>query len=140
MSTDTLTALRDLPATIASAFDLPDSTAREGMICLRRIILDVASELPEIGRVTEELRWGQPAYLTPETGAGSSLRIGTHKAASFARFVHCRSRLIPEYLELFPGRDRLDGTRAVLFNTASDIDPYRHGWLARRALTYHLSK
>lgn len=138
MSSGTHAPLQDLPATIAPAFDLPDSTAREGMLRLREMILGVAADLPEIGRISEELRWGQPAYLTPETGAGSSLRIGTHKAARFAMFVHCRSRLILEYLEIFPGLDRIEGTRAVLFDTVEQIDPERHGLLARRALTYHL--
>ena len=35
-------------------------------------------------------------------------------------------------------QDRTEGTRAILFDDASQIDILRHGWLIRRALTYHL--
>ena len=128
------------PIETAAAYAVPDTGTRAGLIALRRLILAEAATLPEIGRLQEALRWGQPAFLTPDTKAGSSLRIGTHKAARFALFVHCQTTLIAEYREQFDGLDRLDGNRAILFDQAKEIDPTRHGWLIRRALTYHLAR
>ena len=123
---------------VAAAFDALPAGARDGVLGLRSLILDVADDLPRIGRLEEALRWGQPAYLTPDTKSGSTIRLGVPKSAQFALFVHCQTSLITDYITMFPDQDRIEGTRAVLFKTADQIDPVRHGWLIRRALTYHL--
>jgi len=125
-------------AKVEEAFDLEDSEARRGLLALRALILDTAAELPAVGRVEEALRWGQPAYLTPDSKSGSTLRLGVPKGARFGLFVHCQSRLIPEYLMTFPAWDRVEGTRAVLFDHPDEVEPIRHGWLIKRALTYHI--
>lgn len=121
---------------IAAAFEVADPLAREGLLRLRQLIFDTAAETPEAGRVEEVLRWGQPSYVTPETKAGSTIRLGVPKGARFALFVHCQSRLIPEFAAAFPAWDRFEGTRAVLFNLPEEVEPIRHGWLIKRALTY----
>jgi len=124
---------------IATAFNVvADPLARDGMVRLRALILATAADLPQIGRLEETLRWGQPAYLTPDTKAATTLRLGVPKAARFALFVHCRTSLISDFTAAFPARDRIEGTRAVLFDDPTQIDPKRHGWLICQALTYHL--
>lgn len=124
----------------ARCFALNDPEARKGLLTLRALIFSTAEQLPQIGRLEETLRWGQPAYLTPDTKAGTTLRLGPHKAARFALFVPCQSRVIPDYIAAFPAWDRIDGTRAVLFERAEDVEPLRHGWLIRHALSYKLPK
>ncbi|WP_323776044.1 DUF1801 domain-containing protein [Leisingera sp.] len=126
------------PAEIEAAFAVPDPLAREGLLRLRQLIVKTASETPEAGRVEEVLRWGQPSYITPETKTGSTIRLGVPKDARFALFVHCQSRLIPEFAAAFPAWDRFEGTRAVLFNDPAEVEPIRHGWLIKRALTYRI--
>ncbi|MCB4456248.1 DUF1801 domain-containing protein [Leisingera sp. McT4-56] len=121
---------------IAAAFAVSDPLVREGLLRLRQLIFDTAAETPEAGRVEEVLRWGQPSYVTPETKAGSTIRLGVPKGARFALFVHCQSRLIPEFAAAFPAWDRFEGTRGVLFNHPEEVEPIRHGWLIKRALTY----
>lgn len=125
---------------VETAYDLPDSVAREGLLLLREMIFDIAKARPETGQIEETLRWGQPAYLTPQTKSGTTIRLGVHKSARFALFVHCQSRVIPAYLEAYPMWDRVDGTRAVLFDHATEIEPRRHSWLVEQALTYRLRK
>jgi len=39
------------------------------------MIFDVAKKTPGVGKLEEDLRWGQPSYLTLETGSGSTIRI-----------------------------------------------------------------
>jgi len=124
--------------TVAAAFDAVAPEARAGLLTLRGLILETGDDLPQIGRLEEALRWGQPAYLTPDTKSGTTIRLGVPKKANFALFVHCQTRLIGDYTTMFPNQDRIDGTRAILFDNLSQIDPTRHGWLIRRALTYHL--
>ncbi|WP_424988580.1 hypothetical protein [Microbulbifer sp. S227A] len=125
-------------ARIAAIFDGYNAASRPGLMALRRLILDTAAADNRVGAIEESLRWGQPAYLTPITKSGTTLRVAPHKSAPIALFVHCQTSLISDFSAEFPGQDRLDGTRAVLFDGASQIDPMRHGWLISRALTYHL--
>lgn len=118
---------------IAAAFDLPDEQARKGLMALRSLIFETAASLPEVDSVEEALRWGQPSYISRK---GTPLRLGVPKSARFGLFVHCQSRVIPNYLERYPAWDRVEGTRAVLFDRPDQIEPFRHGWLIRHALTY----
>lgn len=120
---------------VKAAFDALPPATRQGALALRALVLDTAASLPRAQPLKEELRWGQPAYLAPK---GSTIRLGGHKSASFALFVHCQSRLMGDFTTAFPGEDRIDGNRAVLFDDPAQIDPTRHGWLIARALTYHL--
>ena len=46
---------------------------------LRRLILETARETPGVGSVEERLRWGQPSFLTSQTGSGSTIRIDGFK-------------------------------------------------------------
>lgn len=114
-------------------------TQKLGLLALRAMIFRRAADLPRIGRLSEALRWGQPAYLTPDTGAGCSLRIGPSPGGDFAVFVHCKTGLIDSYLA-GPGVGlRVQGTRAVLFQTADEI-PASLSLLIGQALTYHLHR
>lgn len=120
---------------ISAAFDALPQDTRTGVLKLRELIFETAQELPKALPLQEALRWGQPAYLAPK---GSTIRLGGHKSARFALFVHCQSRLMGEFTSAFPGEDRVDGNRAILFDSPDQIDKTRHGWLIARALTYHL--
>ena len=115
-----------------------EPATRAGVLVLRDLIYRLAADLPRIGTLKEALRWGQPAYLTSNR-AGSTLRVGPHRDASFAIFAHCQSTIISSYAQAFPGWDRIDGNRAVLFDTLDQIEPERLSHLIRHALTYHLS-
>jgi hypothetical protein len=121
---------------VRAMFDACADPTRAGLMVLRRMILARACDLPAVGRVEEALRWGQPAYLTPDTGAGCSLRIGP-VAGGFALFVHCQTGLIDAFLD-GPGAGlRRQGNRAVLFRVADEVPEVASvliGW----ALTYHL--
>ncbi|WP_170341241.1 DUF1801 domain-containing protein [Ruegeria arenilitoris] len=119
---------------VASAYEAFAADTRRGALVLRDLVLATAQELQPAVSVTEALRWGQPAYLSPK---GTTIRLGGHTSARFALFVHCQTRLIGEFTSAFPGADRIDGNRAILFDEVGKIDPVRHGWLIARALTYH---
>ena len=109
-----------------------------GLMELRALIFKTAARLPEVGPIEETLKWGQPAYLTPVTKSGSTLRLGVPKTANFAIFAHCQTDIISGFAATFPGLDRIEGNRAVLFDDVHQIDPARHRLLIRHALTYHL--
>jgi len=122
---------------IARAFATFPPEARAGLMQLRQLILQTAASLPEIGRLQEALRWGQPAYLTPETNSASTLRLGVPKNGGFALFVHCRTSLIADFTPMAPPGTRFEGSRSVLFDEGAAIDAVATQWLIARALTYH---
>ncbi|QBF29733.1 DUF1801 domain-containing protein [Thalassococcus sp. S3] len=126
---------------VADAFLAYPKAAQPGLLRLRDLVFDVAEDTPEAGRIEESLRWGQPAYLTPETKSSSTLRLGVPKDGDgFAIYAHCGSSIISTFAETFPGQDKIEGNRAVHFGSVDQIDPARHGMLIRHALTYHLKK
>ena len=123
---------------VKAAFDAVKEPERRGCLALRALILEVAKETPEAGAISEELRWGQPAYLTPKTRSGSTIRVGCPKNGGFALFVHCQTSLIEDFRKIAPPNMRFDGRRAVLFENEKDIDRVALSLLIRAALTYHL--
>lgn len=119
---------------IVSGYQPP---VRQGVLRLRELIFQVAEGIPQAQPLKETLRWGQPAYLTPAR-VGSTLRLGPHKDATFALFAHCQTTIIASYAQAFAGWDRIDGNRAVLFDSLGQIEPERLSHLIRHALAYHL--
>ena len=123
---------------VAAAYKSFPAPQREGLLTLRRLIFETAAETPGVGTLEETLKWGQPAYLTPKTRSGSTIRLGLPKQGGFALYTHCQTTLIPDFRSLFPDDFDYEGNRAVHFKDARSLplDPLR--LLVRNALTYHL--
>jgi len=144
-----VTALRQCQAmTPTPPFDCPDvaaafarfpDAARPGIMALRAQIFAVAADIPGMGPVQETLKWGQPAYLTPTTRAGSTLRLGVPKSGGYAIFAHCQTTIIADFRALFGPDFTYDGNRAVVFDGATTPDPDKLRILIASALTYHLN-
>lgn len=125
---------------IAAAFDSFPDDARPGLLALRKLIHRVAAETPGVGALQETLKWGQPAYLTPETKSGTTVRLGIPKQGGFAVYVHCQTKLLPEFRNIFPDDFDYEGNRAIHFAAGSIPDDDRLEMLIRNALTYHQKK
>lgn len=61
---------------VASVFRSYPAALRPMLLALRELILDVAARTDGVGPLTETLKWGQPSYLTAETGSGTTVRTG----------------------------------------------------------------
>lgn len=128
------------PEVKAAFEDFPDSL-RPGLLLLRELIFEEAAAMPAIGRLEECLKWGQPAYLTPDTKSASTIRLGMPKSGGFALYVHCQTTLISDFSALFPGDFIVEGNRAVCFEKLPPkkaLEKLRV--LIRSALSYHRSK
>ena len=123
---------------IAGFFAACPKEALQGLMQLRALIFHLAQDTPGVGVVEEALRWGQPAYLTAETDAGTTLRLGLPKAGGFALYAHCRTTVIQTFADRFGDDYCYEGNRAVLFQTCADIQPQKISLLIVHALTYHL--
>src|SRR5690242_14020028 len=60
---------------IAAVFSAYPKPVKDKLLALRRLIFDTARATDGVGTLEEALKWGQPSYLTPETGSGSTIRI-----------------------------------------------------------------
>jgi hypothetical protein len=127
------------PPLVAAVLASYPAAVQPGLQRLRQMIFDQAAGLPQIGPLTEALRWGQPAYLTLATGAGSPLRIGVPKAGGFALYAQCQTTLIADLAAMAGTALRYEGNRAVLFDVVEDILADPVCMMIRRALTWHLA-
>jgi hypothetical protein len=123
---------------VKAAYDAFGQKQQGIALMLRDLVFDVARDTPEAGEIAETLKWGQPSFITPKTESGSTLRIGVTKAGDTGLYAHCGTSIISDYAATFPGDDRIDGNRGVLFSTADDIAKDRLRHLIRHGLTYHL--
>jgi hypothetical protein len=121
-------------------FNAYPKPVRDRLLALRKIILGVAKTTPGVGRIEEVLRWGQPSYITPETGSGSTIRIGhiKNEPTKYAMYFICTSGLIDDFKELYRGKMKFAGNRSIVFDVSDRLPegPLRH--CISLALTYHL--
>lgn len=124
---------------VFSAYPLP---VQRRLLELRSLIFDVAKKTSGVGQLEEALRWGQPSYLTSETGSGSTIRIDQirNEPSKYGIYFICTSGLIDDFKELY--RDEMDfiGNRSIVFGIADRLpeDALRH--CISLALTHHLHK
>jgi hypothetical protein len=128
-------------AAVDAAFDACSKPVKTKLLALRRLILDTAKTTKGVGRIEEALKWGQPSYLTPETGSGSTIRIDRVKSADnqVAMFFHCQTDLVDTFRELYP-RLSYSGNRAILLDAGKKLPEAELRHCVALALTYHLRK
>jgi hypothetical protein len=64
-----MAGLPTLPSDVQAVYGACSPPVRQGLHHLRALILAQAARMPQIGPMVEGLRWGQPAFLTLQTGA-----------------------------------------------------------------------
>ena len=100
---------------VAQAFNAIPDAARACLLPLRAMIFETAAENAAIGELSETLKWGQPSYLTEQTKAGSTLRLGTHgESGEPAIFVICTTDLIDRFKTHYPDEWTYQGNRVLL--------------------------
>ncbi|MEL7032848.1 MAG: DUF1801 domain-containing protein [Pseudomonadota bacterium] len=131
----------ELPSTVAKALSACPPNAAHTLAQLRALIFDTAAARPEIGPLTETLKWGEPAYLTDKTKSGTTIRLGWDDAGTcVSLFVHCQTTLVSEWRHLYEGELIFVGNREVQIQTGN---PFPHAPLQHciaMALTYHSRK
>lgn len=124
---------------VTQAIAAMPAAVRARLRTLRTMIREVADATPGVGPLTETLKWGQPAFLTMETGSGTTLRLGTDKMApdTAKLFVPCQTDLIEQFRMHYGDTLRYSGKRAVI---PGDLGPSEEAALRHciaLALTYH---
>ncbi len=129
------------PPNVANVLDACPPVARAHLTELRALILTIAAGLPESGRITETLKWGQPAYLTQQTKSGTTIRLSWDEAGTrLSLLVHCQTSLVDEWRAHYSDQLTFVGTREISIPTDSPLSlaPLKH--CVAMALTYHSRK
>lgn len=127
------------PLDVATVFDGYAPGMRARLLELRRLILATASATQGIGPVEETLKWGEPAYLTPESKSGSTIRIAPLRGATeeYGLFFICQTSLVETFRQWFPTGLRFEANRAIVFHVDDPLPMEAVGECIRAALTYH---
>ncbi|MCP5373067.1 MAG: DUF1801 domain-containing protein [Hyphomicrobiales bacterium] len=108
---------------------------------LRRLVYQVA-EREGAGPLTETLKWGEPAYLTAASKAGTTVRLAwkAKEPAVIGAYVNCNTTLVETWRRMFDGTLAFAGNRAVLLDLAGPLPDRPLAICLAQALTYHRDK
>ena len=123
---------------VAAKFASFPGAARQGLLTLRRLIYRTAETTPRVGPLEETLKWDQPAYLTPQTKSGSTIRLGLPKGGGFAIYTHCQTSILADFQNQFPDDFVYEGNRGIHFRDGEALPLDKLRLLVRHALTYHI--
>jgi len=126
---------------VASVFKAYPPGIRAKLMALRELVFDTAARTAGVGQLTETLKWGQPSYLTEETGSGTTVRIDRLKAGDgYAVYFHCQSGLVSQFRELYPDAFKYEGRRAIVFDSGDRVPARALRHCLALALTHHSRK
>jgi hypothetical protein len=115
---------------------------KKKLMRVRKLILDTAIKIKEVGEVEETLRWGEPSYITSKSKSGSTIRMAYQDSFEdhFAIHFNCKTTLIEVFKLLYPHLFKFKGNRSILFHKDDTIPLKELGHCFSIALTYHLKK
>jgi hypothetical protein len=128
-----------MSATVSAAFDALPAETYNRLRTLRALIFATAAATPDVGPLTETLKWGEPAYLTEASKSGSTIRLGATRSnpPRCAIYLNCKTSLIEEYRAAFSDVFAFEGNRAVLLDPAAPLPEPALAQVFAMALTYH---
>ncbi len=80
---------------------------------LRDLILLVANSDEQIDFLGEELKWGEPSFLTKSSGSTIRIDWKNNNPNHISIFVNCRTKLISIFKELYPQEFDYIGNREL---------------------------
>ena len=128
-------------ARVAAVFKAYPPRLRVRLMALRELVFDTAAGTPGVGPLEETLKWGQPSYLTAESGSGTPVRIDRLKNSDgYAIYFHCQSGLIDQFRTIYPDTFAYEGKRAIVFESKTRVPVRALRHCIGLALTHHVRK
>ena len=112
---------------------------KKATLLVRDWVFEIAATDNEIGIITEDLKWGEPSYLTGQTQSGTTLRINQKKnnLNLFAIYVNCKTDLVENFKNIFPHL-KYEGTRAIFFDASKPLPENEVKTIISMVLRYKL--
>jgi uncharacterized protein DUF1801 len=123
---------------VAAIFARYPAEVRQKLLALRELIFDTASATEGVGELEETLRWGEPSYLTTQSGSGSMVRINAKGSqGDYAMYFHCQTDLVETFRSRYSDKFTFEKNRAIVFGNADVLPREELGHCIALALTYH---
>ena len=106
---------------------------------LRELIHETALAIPQIDRVEECLKWGQPSFVAKPDKIGSTVRIDAREDGVSIYFT-CSTNLVDGFREIYPDTFNFVGNREIHFRSEDQFPRQELGHCIAMALTHHLRK
>lgn len=127
---------------VAQVFETYPPAMWPRLLALRELIFQTAASTAGVGQLEETLKWGEPAYLTPHSKSGSTIRIGWKQQtpSRYAMYFNCQTSLVETFKTLFPNEFTFEGNRAIVFDGSDAVPKDSLAFCIALALTYHRNK
>ena len=124
---------------VQAVFDRYEPVMQSRLLHLRAMIFQVAADLGDVGPLEETLKWGEPSYLTTESGSGTTIRINRDgkRAGGYALYVNCQTSLVEGFRQAYGDQLAFGGNRAVLLHVDEEVPEEILRHCIAMALTYH---
>ncbi|PDT89993.1 hypothetical protein CO669_10980 [Bradyrhizobium sp. Y36] len=130
-----------LPREVSRAFNALPAPIGKRLLQVRELIFAAAAAHDGVGKLTETLKWGEPAYLTDESGSGSTIRLGRLGDSDRAAVLfNCKTTLVDNFRDRFPDQFEYRQTRALLVPVTGRLPKQALSVCLSLALTYHLDR
>lgn len=128
-----------LPPETEAHFARQTPDIRAALTRLRDLIVSEAARHPEIGDLTEKLKWGQPSFVPARPRTGTPVRIDADSDhnGDIAFYVSCQTSLVAGWRERYPALS-YGKMRSVHLGAAGPWPEAELRHMIAEALTYHL--
>ena len=128
-----------MQASVAGALSVFPKHVRRRLLEVRDLIFETAADIEGVGLLTETLKWSEPAYLTEATRSGTTIRLGWFRSSEreCAVLFNCRTTLVDDFRERFPGVFAYEKNRAILLDAREPLPKAPLSTCVGMALTYH---
>jgi hypothetical protein len=128
-----------MQADVAGALSVFPEHVRARLLEVRDLVFETGANIEGVGPLTETLKWGEPAYLTEATRSGSTIRLGWFRSSEreCAVLFNCRTTLVDDFHERFPGVFACERNRAILLDAREPLPKAPLSTCVGMALTYH---
>lgn len=116
----------------------PDNV-RAKLEFLRTLVINTADECPQVEKLEETLKWGEPSFLTKH---GSTLRMDwkSNTPDQYQMYFKCTSRLVETFKIVFGDIFVYEKNRAIIFQLDQEIPVPQLKRCIKTTLTYHKVK
>jgi hypothetical protein len=123
---------------VAKKFDSYPAAARQKLLTIRAAVFEVA-EKEGMGKVTETLKWGEPAYLTKQ---GSTLRFDwkPKNPDQVSIYLNCNTTLVETFRLLYGDIFHIVGNREIQLPISESIPMTKLKACISMSLRYHKIK
>lgn len=127
---------------VADVYAEMPETVRKRLIEVRELLFDIAANDGAIGGITETLKWNEPAYLTHETGSGTTVRLNRIRDSDdeFGIYVHCQTNIVESFRKKSGKGMRFEKNRALILSAKGPLPRAQLTEYLRMALLYHARK